>query len=212
MCVAYISKYMITQQMAKVLAPTYFMDTDIEHNLYDLQMHYLYDAKSTILTTQIESFCAEIHETYHMDLIECHETVCRRMGIAKNKQLNKILWSYIGNDYMVVSFSNPEIILAFNLDQPEQHIWPDDDEPYYPEKLRGNDVHDFEVYMLLEIDEEISDPSVFRRLILSDFHSFIAQFDDVSLEMYNETGLCMPPPEMRSRKHTIRNTELRNTL
>jgi len=110
------------------------------------------------------------------------------MGIVANKQPNRIVWAYIGNDYVVASFSNPEIILAFNLDY-----------AYYARKLRGDNIHHFEVYMLLEIDEEISDASVFRRLILSDFRSFIAQFDDVSREMYDATGLSMPTPEMMRR-------------
>ena len=43
---------------------TYFMDARIEQSINDLQEEYLCDAKSTVLTHDIASFCAEIHEPY----------------------------------------------------------------------------------------------------------------------------------------------------
>ena len=46
-CAAYISKYVITQKMAKML--TYFMEAQIEHNIYDQQEQCLHTAKRTIL-------------------------------------------------------------------------------------------------------------------------------------------------------------------
>ena len=146
----------------------------------------------------------------------------------KNTKPKKIMWSYFGNDYVVVLFSNPRIMLAFNLDR-----------QYYHQQSSIDNMHYFEIYILLslhdedednendedgddedgddenEVDEDkddeygsekykdtedvdITNPSVFKKRVMkSNFRSFISQFSDESLAMCSESGLCMPTPEMR---------------
>jgi len=176
-------------KMAKIAA--YYIDADFESSIYALQSKILVNSDTSVLKSRISrnfKHTSNTGKTYCQDLVECRDHVCRILDFAVSSEAGVILWYYVAEDYMVVSFSNPKVILAFNLDV-----------EYYAKESARTHCHDFEIYVLVDVDNDMQDKNSFRKRIYARFVDFISQFFDCTLDAYTIPGPSMPSPRIRQR-------------
>jgi hypothetical protein len=189
MIAVYISMHATQSKMAKIAA--YYMNADFETSIYALQSKILMNSETTVLKSRISrkfKQTSNTGKTYYQDLVECRDDVCRILDFAVSSKAGVIHWYYVAEDYMVVSFLNPNVILAFNLDV-----------EYYAKESARTQCHDFEIYVLVDVDNDMQDKNSFRKKIHARFVDFISQFFDYTLDAYTIPGPTMPSPRTRQR-------------
>jgi hypothetical protein len=189
MVTAYISMHATQSKMAKIAA--YYMNADFETSIYALQSNILMNSETTVLKSRISrkfKQTSNTGKTYYQDLVECRDDVCRILDFAVSSKAGVVHWYYVAEDYMVVSFLNPNVILAFNLDV-----------EYYAKESARTQCHDFEIYVLVDVDNDMQDKNSFRKKIHARFVDFISQFFDYTLDAYTIPGPSMPSPRTRQR-------------
>ena len=138
------------------------------------------------MTKYVRRFCARVEQTYDRDLIECHRDVCHQMGFAGNGEYNRIVWTYFGTDYLVVRFSNPGIVLAFNLN-----------ESYYQKQIEQHQMYNFEIFVICDLLNPGDATSFEENMTRRTFKDFMRQFDDITVEAYQVIDHVFPPVRLK---------------
>ena len=157
-----------------------------QNTLFELHAHFLdHKQVSSLMTRSVRRFWDGFDMMYYAALMECHENVCREMGFVGNGKHNRVVWTYFGTDYLVVFFSNPELVLAVNLNS-----------DYYKKQAEQHQVYHFEIFMILD-ELHTNDSATFeRQKARPTFQEFIQQFADVTGEAYQAVDHVFPPPRL----------------
>ena len=138
------------------------------------------------MTRYISRFCTNVEQKYDRDLIECHGDVCRQMEFVGNNEHNEIVWTYFGTDYLVVCFSNPGLVLAFNLNT-----------FYYQKQMQQNQIYNFETFVLSDLLDPRNATIFEENITKPTFKEFIRQFNDITAEAYQVIDHVFPPLRLK---------------
>ena len=159
----------------------------IEARIFELHGHFL-GSRDVLshMTKYVRRFCARAKQDYDKDLIECHANICHQMGFVGNGEYNRIVWTYFGTDYLVVRFSNPGIVLAFNLNA-----------SYYHKQIEQHQMYNFEIFVICDLLNPNDAASFEKNMTRPTFKDFIRQFDDITVEAYQVIDHVFPPVRLK---------------
>jgi len=108
------------------------------------------------------------------------------MGFVGNGEYNRIVWTYFGTDYLVVCFSNPGLVLAFNLNT-----------NYYKKQVQQHQTYNCEIFVICDLLNPNNSTTFEENMTRPTFRDFIRQFDDITVEAYQVIDHVFPPVRLK---------------